>query len=260
MSTDQQTVLLAGYTVDKSTLLMAGVGGGVMFLVMLGSILACVRKMRRKPLKAGGYRGVSKSDTNGVFSIDVEDDQEVDEDNIDEMFDEEPHLTKTSTLNNRKLDLSKFVQAHYPDEEEDTESAGFDFDKCLAYTTKYLYAWKKENPAAGDVPELDVEEYIAELEARWRLIDEQCVGGVTRNQLREAVWHNDADYEGQPMPEGPLPEALQDIVDDIISGIGMQDNCNTFSFWEFANYLLRDADGIDYGVIVPAAPASWGRV
>jgi hypothetical protein len=286
MSNGSETVaneiVLGGFSVNKSTLILAGVGGGLFFIFMLvGLYCACTGRICNKKTRAkasaknGDYDGVDTQDpyTSGAKSttidVDTYDDEyhATDDDGSNAYFsDDGPQLTQTGTFNNRNLDLSKFVDVNYPHDEDTASSTdgdhNFDFNKCMAYVTKYLFAWKKENPVSPGNPQLDVEEYVAELEARWRLIDEELVGVVSADDLRAAVWNNDADYEGMPMPDGPLPQSLQDIVDDILDGVGLQEpyGTDTFTFWTFVNYLLRDADGIDYGIVMPPAPALWGHV
>jgi hypothetical protein len=277
MSGIANEITLAGFSVNKSKLILAGVGGGLLLITLLvGIYCACTGKIcRRKLNKNGDYDGVNVVDSfthtskNSNIEVETYEDEynhSEEEDGSNAYFsDDGPQLTQTGTFNTRNLDLSKFVDVNYPHDDDTASSAddhNFDFDKCMAYVTKYLFAWKKENPVSPGNPQLDVEEYVAELEARWRLIDEDLVGVVSADDLRAAVWNNDADYENMPMPDGPLPQSLQDIVDDILDGVGLGAGAgsDTFTFWTFVNYLLRDADGIDYGIVMPPAPATWGHV
>lgn len=253
---------VGGVDVDHKTLLLAGTGGGLMFIltcVVFAMFLRRRGKRTEQPSRKDGsgaiYNGVKKQDSDiEKGSMDSEDDIILTE---DEYFDEgahtEPQITATGTVNQRTLDLSAFANANY--------RGAFDLDHCLQFIQENLESWKLKDTARtsrSDLPELDVEEFAAELEARWRLIDEDCIGAVSRDDLRLAVWNNDADYDGLALPEGDLPESLQAIVDDILTGVGMDDNDDeSFSFWQFANYLLKDADGIDYGVVIPRPNQSW---
>lgn len=145
-------------------------------------------------------------------------------------------------------------------------SIKFDLDRSLEFTRDYLLGWQIENEGPhsddeSDAPELDIPEFMTELEARWNLIDHCQRGRVTVADLRQAVWDNEPSNQGDPIPEGDLPEMLQDIIDDIADGVGLcsQDLDSYFTFWDFVNYLLSEADGVDYGVRVEAPDQSWAQ-
>mmetsp|Transcript_21805 Transcript_21805/g.43265 ORF Transcript_21805/g.43265 Transcript_21805/m.43265 type:complete len:237 (+) Transcript_21805:68-778(+) len=139
---------------------------------------------------------------------------------------------------------------------------GFQVKRCLSYTRQFLEQWTQANPQQpSEDADLDVEEFMGELEVRWRLIDEAARGQVTVNDLRLAVWDNEPSNTGTPMPP-VLPEGLQLIVDDIIGGVGLDGrNLNaTFTFWDFVNYLLKEADGVNYNIVIASPPEAWAHL
>lgn len=147
-----------------------------------------------------------------------------------------------------------------------TGSEDFSLERTLDFTREFLLGWQIENEGPhsddeSDAPELDITEFMAELEARWNLIDHDHKGRVTVSDLRLAVWDNEPSNQGDPIPSGDLPEMLQDIIDDIADGVGLcsQDLDAYFTYWDFVNYLLSEADGVDYGVRVESPDQPWAE-
>lgn len=91
--------------------------------------------------------------------------------------------------------------------------------------------------------DLDVEDFIGELEQRWCLLDADQSGLVTIQELREAVWNREPDNKGTKCPtSGKLPKALQDVVDEICTGTGQHE---VISFWDFVSFVISDREARD---------------
>lgn len=124
----------------------------------------------------------------------------------------------------------------------------FSLVKCLAYTTREL------NKARPDG--LDVEEFVEQLESRWRFVDADESGLVSLEELREAVWHTEEDNAGVPMPAGKFKKDLQDIVDEIWIGCGSKAE---FSIWDFVQFMLNEQLLEHIRVPPPPASCTWAH-
>jgi large subunit ribosomal protein L4e len=125
----------------------------------------------------------------------------------------------------------------------------FSIPKCCAYTQKYLESLNDDD--------LDAEEFVQELEQRWRFVDADESGLISVQELRTAVWEREPDNKSKKMPKGKFPKALQDIVDDILNGTG---NKAEFSFWDFVGYVMKDREArTDIKVPVPPKKNTWAH-
>lgn len=98
-----------------------------------------------------------------------------------------------------------------------------------------------------------MDEFTHALEARWRQVDLDDSGTVTRHELRLAVWNYEPENRGVPLPE-QLPVQMQDVLDEIVAGTG---NRNEFTFWHFVPFVLESKEAID-GLRVPVPPRNCG--
>jgi len=121
----------------------------------------------------------------------------------------------------------------------------FSLPKCLQYVARELKRVK---------PDTDVEEFVEQLESRWRFVDADESGMVSLEELREAVWHTEEDNAGIPMPAGQFKKDLQDIVDEIWIGCGSK---LEFSIWDFVEFMVQE-QLLGEDVRIPTPPASDG--
>jgi hypothetical protein len=119
----------------------------------------------------------------------------------------------------------------------------FNLQKCLGYISNYL-------EDTGDFNENEVEEFIDDLSKRWMFVDSDETGLCSVQELRLAVWESDPESANRLLPDGPLPKAQQDIVDEILEGVKIGGR-NAFTFWDLAIHVYedREVDGISF--IVP---------
>jgi hypothetical protein len=125
----------------------------------------------------------------------------------------------------------------------------FDLEKCLAHTKKYL--------ATQDAVE-NSDDLIPVIRKRWVFVDSDKSGLCTYEELRQATWDSEVDNKGKGMPAGPLPSALQDIVDEIAVGTKTKAPNGDFDFWAFLAYIITEDQGIE-GVTVPTPSEGWAN-
>lgn len=117
----------------------------------------------------------------------------------------------------------------------------FDLEKCLTYVNKFLHAWFEQH--VNGICSLDIDDFTTDLEARWRLIDDDLCGMVTEKELIQAVWNNFFGHEGNhPVT---LPDAEQSKVDEILQGMQQYSeipNSSVFTFWNYVAAALGDFD------------------
>jgi len=119
----------------------------------------------------------------------------------------------------------------------------FNVQKCLGYLSNYLL----DNVGFSAV---EVEEFIDDLSKRWMFVDRDESGMCTVLDLRQAVWESDPECADRPLPDGPLPNAQQDIVDEILEGVKIGSR-SAFTFWDLANHVHEDREVKDMCFPVP---------
>lgn len=125
----------------------------------------------------------------------------------------------------------------------------FSLPHCVAYTRANLKV-----PAS--FKEFDLDDFVDELEAKYRFVSRSESGKVSLPELRQAVWESEEDNEGLPVPDGTFPDFLQEIVDEIWQGCGSKD----FTFWEFVPYMLKDSQAIEeYELKIPPKEDKWAH-